>query len=36
MEKLRGDIKILDNINENGEIIGTVFEIILPKIKETQ
>ena len=31
MEKLRGDIKILDNINENGEIIGTVFEIILPK-----
>ena len=36
MEKLRGDIKILDNINEKGEIIGTVFEIILPKIKETQ
>ncbi|WP_297392123.1 cell wall metabolism sensor histidine kinase WalK [uncultured Peptoniphilus sp.] len=34
MEKLRGDIKILDNINEKGEIIGTVFEIILPKIKE--
>ena len=36
MEKLRGDIKILDNINEKGEIIGTIFEIILPKIKETQ
>lgn len=36
MEKLRGDIKILDNKNEKGEIIGTVFEIILPKIKETQ
>lgn len=35
MEKLRGDIKILDNKNEKGEIIGTVFEIILPKIKET-
>lgn len=34
MEKLRGDIKILDNKNEKGEIIGTVFEIILPKIKE--
>lgn len=34
MEKLRGDIKILDNTNEKGEIIGTVFEIILPKIKE--
>lgn len=34
MEKLRGDIKILDNKNENGEVIGTVFEIILPKIKE--
>ena len=34
MEKLRGDIKILDNINEKGEIIGTVFEIILPKLKE--
>ena len=34
MEKLRGDIKILDNKNENGEIIGTVFEIILPKTKE--
>lgn len=34
MEKLRGEIKILDNINEKGEIIGTVFEIILPKIKE--
>ena len=34
MEKLRGDIKILDNINEKGEIIGTIFEIILPKIKE--
>ena len=34
MEKLRGDIKILDNINEKGEVIGTVFEIILPKIKE--
>lgn len=36
MEKLRGDIKILDNKNEKGEVIGTVFEIILPKIKETQ
>ena len=36
MEKLRGDIKIIDNKNEKGEIIGTVFEIILPKIKETQ
>ena len=36
MEKLRGDIKILDNKNEKGEIIGTVFEIILPKLKETQ
>ena len=36
MEKLRGDIKILDNINEKGEVIGTVFEIILPKLKETQ
>lgn len=35
MEKLRGDIKILDNKNEKGEVIGTVFEIILPKIKET-
>ena len=34
MEKLRGDIKILDNKNEKGEAIGTVFEIILPKIKE--
>ncbi|MFR7872692.1 cell wall metabolism sensor histidine kinase WalK [Peptoniphilus sp. HMSC062D09] len=34
MEKLRGDIKILDNKNEKGEIIGTVFEIILPKTKE--
>ena len=34
MEKLRGDIKILDNKNEKGEVIGTVFEIILPKIKE--
>ena len=34
MEKLRGDIKILDNKNEKGEIIGTVFEIILPKLKE--
>ena len=34
MEKLRGDIKIIDNKNEKGEIIGTVFEIILPKIKE--
>lgn len=34
MEKLRGDIKILDNINEKGEVIGTVFEIILPKLKE--
>ncbi|MFR2892073.1 sensor histidine kinase [Peptoniphilus grossensis] len=34
MEKLKGDIKILDNINEKGEVIGTVFEIILPKIKE--
>lgn len=34
MEKLRGDIKILDNKNEKGEIIGTVFEIILPKPKE--
>lgn len=34
MEKLRGDIKILDNKNEKGEVIGTVFEIILPKPKE--
>ena len=34
MEKLRGDIKILDNKNEKGEVIGTVFEIILPKLKE--
>lgn len=34
MEKLRGDIKIIGNKNEKGEIIGTVFEIILPKIKE--
>lgn len=34
MEKLRGDIKIIDNKNEKGEVIGTVFEIILPKIKE--
>lgn len=34
IEKLRGDIKILDNKNEKGEVIGTVFEIILPKIKE--
>lgn len=34
MEKLRGDIKILDNKNEKGEVIGTVFEIVLPKIKE--
>ena len=34
MEKLRGDIKILDNKNEKGEVIGTVFDIILPKIKE--
>lgn len=34
MEKLRGDIKISDNKNEKGEVIGTVFEIILPKIKE--
>lgn len=34
MEKLRGDIKILDNKNEKSEILGTVFEIILPKIKE--
>ena len=35
MEKLNGEIKILDNINEKGEIIGSIFEIILPKIKET-
>lgn len=34
VEKLKGDIKIMDNKNEKGEIIGTVFEIILPKIKE--
>lgn len=34
MEKLRGDIKILDNKNEKGEAIGTVFEIILPKLRE--
>ena len=34
VEKLRGNIKIMDNKNEKGEIIGTVFEIILPKIKE--
>ena len=27
MEKLRGDIKILDNKNEKGEVIGTVFDI---------
>lgn len=34
VEKLRGNIKIMDNKNEKGKIIGTVFEIILPKIKE--
>ncbi|MEF3318515.1 HAMP domain-containing sensor histidine kinase [Peptoniphilus grossensis] len=32
MEKLRGDIKIIGNKNEKGEIIGTVFEIIFPNI----
>lgn len=36
VEKLRGDIKISDNKNENGKIIGTVFEIILPKREETK
>lgn len=34
VEKLKGDIKVMDNKNEKGKIIGTVFEIILPKLKE--
>lgn len=34
VEKLRGDIKILDNCDDNNEKIGTLVEIILPKIKE--
>lgn len=34
MEKLKGDVKICDNKNANNEKIGTIVEIILPKIKD--
>ena len=37
VEKLGGKVLISDNLNEDGEIRGTVFEVRLPKIKkETQ
>ena len=31
VEKLGGKVLISDNLNEDGEIIGTVFKVILPK-----
>ncbi|MDU5417979.1 HAMP domain-containing sensor histidine kinase, partial [Peptoniphilus harei] len=31
VEKLGGKVLISDNVNEDGEIIGTVFKVILPK-----
>ncbi len=34
MEKLKGEIRVRDNISEDKEKIGSVIEIILPKIKE--
>lgn len=34
VEKLGGKVLIFDNLNEDGEIRGTVFEVRLPKIKE--
>ena len=34
VEKLGGKVLISDNLNEDGEIRGTVFEVRLPKIKE--
>ena len=34
MEKLKGEIRVRDNISENKEIIGSIIEIILPKMKE--
>ena len=34
MEKLKGDVKVYDNKNANNEKIGTIVEIILPKIKD--
>lgn len=34
MEKLKGEIRVRDNISEDKEKIGSIIEIILPKIKE--
>jgi len=34
VEKLGGKVLISDNVNEDGEIRGTVFDVRLPKIKE--
>lgn len=34
MEKLKGEIRVRDNISEDKEKIGSIIEIILPKIKK--
>ena len=34
VEKLGGQVLIRDNLNENNEIRGSVFEVRLPKSKE--
>lgn len=34
MEKLKGEIRVRDNISEDKEKIGSIIEIILPKTKE--